>query len=236
MLRSIKQLSGDKLGALDGEIGHVKDFYFDDRNWAVRYVVADTGSWLTGRQVLISPHSLGRLAPSGKVLNVKLTRKQIEDSPSIEAHKPVSRQYEEEYHLYYGWPYYWQGDALWGMSGVPILTVPPQSVPIPSAAHVPQAKRADAHLRSTQAVNGYHLQALDGMIGHVCDFMMDDQTWAIGQLVIKTGHRLSGREVQIPTNKIDRISYEDSTVFANLTSEAIEQSPAHYMAAAGEVV
>ena len=55
MLRSIKQLHGAKLGASDGEIGHVKDFYFDDQNWAVRYVVADTGSWLPGRQVLISP-------------------------------------------------------------------------------------------------------------------------------------------------------------------------------------
>ena len=237
MLRSIKQLEGNALGASDGEIGHVKDFYFDDRNWAVRYVVADTGSWLTGCQVLISPHSLGRLAPAGKILCMNLTRKQIENSPSIESHKPVSRQYEEEYHRYYGWPYYWQGDALWGMSNVPILTLPSPLLSIqPAAASGPQPAREDAHLRSTQAVNGYHLQARDGTVGNVCDFMMDDQTWAIGQLVIKTGHRLSGREVQIPTNNIDRISYEDSTVFADLTSEAVEQSPAHYKAAVAAVV
>ena len=93
MLRSIKQLYGNKLGASDGEIGHVKDFYFDDQNWAVRYLVADTGSWLPGRQVLISPHSLGRLDQAEKILRVNLTRKQIENSPSIESHKPVSRQY-----------------------------------------------------------------------------------------------------------------------------------------------
>jgi hypothetical protein len=233
MLRSIKQLYGDKLGALDGDIGHVKDFYFDDANWAVRYVVADTGSWLTGRMVLISPHSLGRLAQAGKVLCVNLTRKQIEDSPSIESHQPVSRQYEEEYHRYYGWPYYWQGDALWGMSGVPMMELPPIPSTPPSSA---QTKRSDAHLRSTQAVNGYHIQATDGMIGHVCDFMMDDQSWAIGRIVIKTGHRLSGREVQIPTSKVDRIRYEDSTVFVSMTSEAIEQSPAHYMPAEAAVV
>ena len=104
MLRSIKQLYGDKLGASDGEIGHVKDFYFDDQNWVVRYIVADTGSWLSGRQVLISPHSFGSLPQAGKVLRVNLTRKQIENSPSIDSHKPVSRQYEEEYHRYYGWP------------------------------------------------------------------------------------------------------------------------------------
>ena len=115
MLRSVKQLYGDKLGALDGEIGHVKDFYFDDQSWAVRYLVADTGSWLSGRKVLISPHALGSFEQAGKVLRVNLTRKQIENSPPIESHKPVSRQYEEDYYRYYGWPYYWQGDGLWGL-------------------------------------------------------------------------------------------------------------------------
>ena len=129
MLQSIKQLYGKKLGASDGEIGHVKDFYFDDQNWAVRYVVADTGTWLPGRQVLISPHAFGSLHQAGKVLRVNLTRKQIEDSPSIESHKPVSRQYEEEYYRYYGWPYYWQGDGLWGMSSFPILEAPAKSLP-----------------------------------------------------------------------------------------------------------
>ena len=141
MLRSIKQLYGDKLGASDGEIGHVKDFYFDDQNWAVRYVVADTGSWLPGRQVLISPHAFGSLHQAGKVLLVNLTRKQIEDSPSIESHKPVSRQYEEEYYRYYGWPYYWEGDGLWGMSGFPILELPPNPLPgDPATASGPQPR------------------------------------------------------------------------------------------------
>jgi hypothetical protein len=227
VLQSIKQLYGDKLGASDGEIGRVKDFYFDDQNWAVRYVVADTGSWLPGRQVLISPHAFGSLHQAGKVLRVNLTRKQIENSPPIESHKPVSRQYEEEYYRYYGWPFYWQGSALWGMSGFPILELPPTPLPSePAAASGPQPKRADAHLRSTQAVNGYHLQASDGTIGHVCDFMMDDESWAIRQLVIKTGHRLSGREVQIPSSKVDRISWDESRVFVNLTKEAILQAPA----------
>jgi hypothetical protein len=236
MLRSIKQLYGDKLGASDGEIGHVKDFYFDDRSWAVRYVVADTGSWLPGRQVLISPHSLGRLVQAGTILRVKLTRAQIENSPPIESHKPVSRQYEEEYHRYYGWPYYWQGDALWGMSSVPMMEVPLNLRPakLASTGDTP-SKESAAHLRSAKAVNGYHLRASDGEIGHICDFMMDDQNWAIGQLVIKTGHRLSGREVQIPVNKVERISYEESTVYVNLTGEGVEESPAHYMAAANAV-
>jgi hypothetical protein len=236
MLRSIKQLYGDKLGASDGEIGHVKDFYFDDQNWAIRYLVADTGSWLPGRQVLISPHSLGILDQAGKVLRVNLTRKQIEDSPSIESHKPVSRRYEEEYYRYYGWPYYWQGDALWGMSGFPILELPVKPLPRePATVSGPQTNRADAHLRSTKAVNGYHLRTGGATIGHVCDFMMDAQSWAIDQLLIKTGHRFSGKEVVIQTKDVERISYDESTVFVNLTSEAVKHSPAHQAALVGEL-
>jgi hypothetical protein len=203
----------------------VKDFYFDDQNWTVRYLVADTGLWLAGREVLISPHAFPE-GFRGKILRVNLTRKQIEDSPAIESHKPLSRQYEEEYHRYYGWPYYWQGGGLWGMSGFPILELPPKPLPSePDTMSGPQPERADAHLRNTQAVNGYHLQATDGIIGHVCDFMMDDKSWAIHELVIKTGHRFSGKEVLIPVSKVARISFDESTVFVNLTREAIEQSP-----------
>jgi hypothetical protein len=227
MLQSIKQLYGEKLGALDGEIGRVRDFYFDDQKWAVRYVVADTGAWLTSRQVLLSPRALGGLYQDGKVMLANLTRKQIEDSPPIEWHKPVSRQFEEEYHRYYGWPDYWQGDGLWGVNEFPILTVPPKSLPgAPAVASQRQHEPAEDHLRSTQAVTGYHLQASDGITGHVCDFMMDDQNWAIGQLVVRIGHRFTGQEVLIPTNKVSRISYEDSTVFVSLTKEAVGQGSA----------
>jgi len=229
MLQSAKKLLGNKLGASDGDVGHVKDFYFNDQNWAVRYVIADTGSWLPGRQVLLSPHAFGTVQQAEKILKVNLTRKQIEDAPSIELHKPVSRQYEEEYHRYYGWPFYWEGDGLWGgMRGFPILeppaTTPPTGHPAPLDS---QSSQADVHLRSVQAVNGYHIKASDGMTGHVCDFMMDNQSWAIRQLVIKTGHRFTGKEVLIPVNSVERISYDESTVFVKLTKAAVEESPAH---------
>ena len=105
MLRSIKQLYGDSLQALDGEIGHIKDFYFDDRSWVVRYVVADTGTWLSGRLVLISPHVFENFDLDGASRGVNLSRKQVENSPSYDSHKPVSRQYEEEFYHFYGWPY-----------------------------------------------------------------------------------------------------------------------------------
>jgi len=226
MLQSIKELYGEKLNALNGEIGQVKDFYFDDHTWAVRYVVAETGTWLTSRQVLLSPLAFGNLYHDGRDMLVNLTKQQIEDSPSIELHKPVSRQYEEDYHRYYGWPYYWEGDGLWGgMRGFPILEVPPKFAS--SEPQLPirtQTGRADAHLRSAQAVKGYHIQANDGIIGHVCDFLMDDKSWAISQLVVKIGHRFTGNEVLIPVGKVTQIIYDASKVFVNLTTDAVEKS------------
>ena len=234
MLRSLNQLYGIKLGASDGEIGHLKDFYFDDRSWTVRYVVADTGSWLPGRQVLLSPHAFGSLHQVGRILNVNLTRKQIEESPSIQSHKPVSRQFEMEYYQYYGWPCYWQGDALWGASAFPIVEQPAKSAPGEPAPFLgPQPERPDAHLRSTKAVTGYHIHAGGQTVGHICDFMMAGQSWAIRQMVVKVGHRFSGKEVQIPTTQVDRISYDESTVHVNLTGDAVAKSPEHHLAPVG---
>ena len=239
MLQSIKKLYGSKLGASDGDIGHVKDFYFNDDTWAVRYVVADTGNWLSGRLVLLSPHAFSSLHPAGKAMLLHLTRKQIEDSPEIGTHKPVSRQFEEEYHRYYGWPYYWKGDGLWGGTrGFPILALPPKFYPNePPAATGPKSERADAHLRSTQAVTGYNLKTSDGIIaGHVCDFMMDDKSWAIGLLVVKTGHRFTGKEVQIPVSQVAQINYQDSTVQVKLTQDAVEKCPESQLAPNGTIM
>lgn len=235
MSRSLKQLNGKKLDASDGVIGQIKDFYFDDQSWAVRYVVAETGSWLTSRQVLLSPHAFGRIYPDGRDLVVNLSRQQIENCPPIEWHKPVSRQYEEEYHRYYGWPYYWEGDGLWGgMRGFPVIELPPKNTPSEKAAALAKkAKSPDAHLRSTQAVKGYHLRASDAIAGYIYDFMMDEESWAINELVTKTGHRFSGHEVLIPVSKVSRISYEESTVFVNMTKEEVDHSPAQQLALDG---
>src|ERR1700721_3737798 len=119
MLRSIKQLYGKALDTTEDDIGHVKDFYFNDQLWVVRYLIADTGSWLSGRLVLISPHAFCKFHQDGESLLVNLPREPIENSPAIDSHKPVSRQYAEEYYRYYGWPVYWVGSGMRGGGGAP---------------------------------------------------------------------------------------------------------------------
>jgi len=231
MLRSITQLYGDKLKASDGKIGLLKDFYFDEQNWTVRYLVAETGTWLTSRQVLLSPYALHNAYLPGKILSVNLTRKQIEDSPSIEWHKSVSRQYEEEYHRYFGWPCYWQGDGLWSMSGFPILEPPAKPRPTRHAPAIdPQHERTDTHLLSTWALKGYHLHASDGIVGQIHDFILDDENWAVRQLVIKTRHGHSDRMVKIPAGRVEQISCQESALFVNLTKRAVKQGSLHRLA------
>jgi len=229
-LLNTKELVGNKLAALDGDIGHIRDFYFDDNIWVVRYAVADTGSWLTGRLVLLSPHAFGKLDQREKTLHINLRKLQIQDSPSIDSHKPVSRQYEVEYFRYYGWPAYWAGDAMWGLGGFPVL-VPPAKDEI--EAQRIYYHRDDKHLQSTLDVTGYPIQAVDGVIGHVSSFLVDDRSWAIRDMVVETGHWYSGKEIRIPTSQIERISYMEAKVIVTLTMAEIDKTAEHELAEAG---
>jgi len=224
MIRSAKELLGHQLGANDGHIGHIKDFYFDDALWVVRYLVADTGSWLTGRLVLISPLALGGFDDAEKVLRVSLTRKQIEHSPSIESHKPVSRRYEQEFYQYYNWPYYWQGGSLWGMSDFP--TVAPMPITPPPVSPATNAPPEDKHLNNINALLGYTAKAVDKDVGSIADFLIDDRTWTITGIAIDTGHWLPGRKVVVSTAQIGRISWNESTISLKTTSAALERAPA----------
>jgi len=219
MLNKAKTLTGYKLDCIDGEIGTVKEFYFDDRHWAIRYLVVDTGNWLMGRQVLISPYALIAVSKEKQQIAIDLTKKQIEDSPSLDSDKPVSRQFEEAYYGHYGWPTYWSGSNLWG-AYLYIARDPEKR-----RASTQDEKAWDPHLRSTHDVTGHHIQAADGEIGHVDDFIIDDETWAIRYLIIDTRNWWPGKKVLISPQWIERVSWSESKVFVNLPRETIKQSP-----------
>ena len=208
-----------KLGASDGDIGEVKEFYFDDQSWTVRYLVADTGGWLSGQRVLISPYALDQANEEERVIPVHLTRTQIEKSPSLATDTPVSRQYELDYHSYYAWPTYWDSPYTGGLGNYFMSGQDAGS----GGSLRPEAQ--DPHLRSTKDVTGHTIQAKDGEIGHVQDFVVDDEKWAIRYLIVDTQNWWPGKQILISTRWIERISWEESKVFINLTREAIRQGP-----------
>ena len=219
MLNKAKTLQGYKLHSLDGEIGTVKEFYFDDKHWAIRYLVTDSGYWLTDRQVLISPYAIVVVNTEEQYIAIELTKKQIEDSPPLKSDKPVSRQFEKTYFGYYGWPMYWGGPYLWGYSPYIVRDREKWS------ASTRGEKAWNHHLRSTHEVRGYHIQAADGEIGHVEDFIIDDETWAIRYLIIDTRNWWPGKKVLISPQWIERVSWRESKVFVNLARETVKQSP-----------
>ncbi len=224
MLWKTKDLKGCRLAASDGEIGHLKDLYFDDDAWTVRYLVADTGNWLPHRKVLVSPHAVGGVhSTPHKAVEVKLTRKQIEESPSIEAHKPVSREHEAKYLSYYGWPYYWPGPFLWGPVAFPGMIAP--NTPTPEAEPAEPANPEDSHLRSVAEVSGYSIQALDYHFGHVDQFIVDDRDWAIRYIVADTRTWWPGKRVLLSPQWISSVSWKEMSVYVDLDRETVKRSP-----------
>jgi uncharacterized protein YrrD len=220
VLNQAKTLNGYKLKSIDGEIGKIEEFYFDDQYWTIRYLVVETGNWLTNK-VLISPYALATVNQKERNIAINLTKKQIEGSPSLDSDKPVSRQFEETYYDYYAWPYYWDGPYMWGEYPYPYAMR--NSEELPKSTLV--GKKWDHHLRSTRAVTSYDIQAKDGEIGHVEDFIIDDTTWAIRYLIVDTRSWWAGKMVLVSPRWIERVSWTESTVFVNLSRATIKQSP-----------
>jgi hypothetical protein len=225
MLIISKNIEGLTIHATDGEIGTVENFYFDDETWAVRYFTVDTGGWLGGRKVLISPFSVLQADWEARRLDVALTKQQVENSPGIDTHQPVSRQHEAEYLGYYGYPYYWSGPYLWGPMLYPAGLGTPAAAYAEVLADTIQRQSPDSHLHSSAAVPGYSIAATDGEIGHVDGFVVDDQAWAIRYIEVATRNWWPGKKVLVSPAWIERVSWEESSVFVALSREAIQSGP-----------
>ena len=239
MLRNAKELERLELHARDGVIGHVQDLFFDDRAWTVRYLVVDTGGWLSSRKVLISPVAATRVDVDRKAIAVDLTREQVRQSPSIDTEQPVSREHEAALTQYYSWPAYWGAagfpDVGFAASAIPMIPVDTMGA---GGADDPRlAERqgtvaahpthTDHHLRSTRAVAGHRIEAADGSIGHVDDFLIDDASWQIAYLVVDTRNWWPGRKVVISPEWIREVGWEEAKVGVDLTREAVKSSPTY---------
>jgi len=224
MHRNLNSLIGNPVEATDGEMGKVAEFYFDDQAWIIVYLIVKTGNWLSGRKVLISPVALIRGSDRRGTFPVNLTKQQVKDSPDIDTDMPVSRQQEIALHEYYPWQSYWgtgfYEGGIWGIVTPPVEDLLP-----------PKAAAGDLHLRSTHAISGYHIETLDGQLGHLRDFIIDDETWHIEHLVIEMHGWLTGQKVLIARNRIKQIQWATSKVLIDVSGDELENSPAYDEAA-----
>lgn len=232
MLRSIKALEGYTIRATDGDIGTADHFLFDDQHWTIRYLVVATGGWLSRRHVLISPIAILNAKWDAQRIDLTLTRQQVEHSPPIEADQPVSRQKELDYINYYGYQPYWGGAGVWGMGMYPAaLATPgfvpgtPLTTPPPLEQDADQTEQGDPHLRSTQHVIDYLIQAQDGQLGHVDDFLVDDEQWVVRYMVVDTKTWWPGKKVLVAPEWIAGVEWESFQVKVDLPREIIQHAP-----------
>jgi hypothetical protein len=242
MLRDIKEMEGFAIGATDGPIGEVRDFYFDDEAWVIRYFIVETGTWHSGRRVLVSPMSIGQADWSEKLLPAAITKDQVKNGPDIDTDKPVSRQHEMGYSGYYGYPNYWGSGGLWGAGIYPDVLQSGYRIGDPNDGNQPARlllktkskdkagetrRQNDLHLRSVNDVMRYYVHATDGDIGHVEGILVEDKTWAIRYIVVNTSNWWLGHQVLIAPEWIDHITWENSKVVVALTRQMVKDAPAY---------
>jgi sporulation protein YlmC with PRC-barrel domain len=219
MLEKADHLKHYRIHANDGEIGSVEEFYFDDKHWTVRYLVVETGNWLVGKDVLISPYAITSVNRERKTINVNLSKQQIKDSPDRDSHRPVSRPFEESYNAYYSWPSYWGGPFAWG--DYPHARTALENWDLSRE----RAHSEDRNLRSTKDDSGYVIEAFDGEVGHVADYVIDCDSWTIRYLVVDTSDWWPGKKVLISSQWIDSISWLEGKVVVSMTRQDIRNSP-----------
>lgn len=230
--------------ATDGEIGTVHDLYFDDKSWEIRYLIIDTGNWLSGRRVLIAPEAIGTPNWEKGVVPVNLSKEAVKNSPAAMTAKPISRQYEVELHQHYNWTPYWTAPTI-GATYANVSTMKPQTPatvtrmplgnqpdPVTDSVAERVAEREETavaknhnHLRSMREVVGYHIKAMDGLIGHVETFLLDSNGWRVQYLVVDTRNWLPGRKIPISLNWVSDVNWVEQVVSVKLHKETIEESP-----------
>lgn len=219
MKLSLRSFTGFSLGASDGEIGSIKEVYFDDATWTVRYLIVKTGNWLSERVILISPQALTKLDYTQRTFHTNLSMKQVKDSPDIDTDKPVYRQEEAKLYDYFPWQPYWG----FGVAGAGVL--------IPSVHALRENENRmdeptqNSHLRSSKKVTGYHIHATDGELGHIEDFIINVDNWTIEFMIIEAGTWLAKRKLMLSPDWIVDINWATSRAIVNVSVDTVKNSP-----------
>jgi len=223
MLHLAHKIAGATVRGIDGEIGTLEDFYFEEDRWTVRYLLVDTGKWFSGKRVLISPMSV----PNGwgrQGVRLNLTKEQVWNSPEITEGEPLSREGETKVLTYYGYPDYWGAASIWGNFDSPTELIAggaTEVTPARTDGFDPEAR----HLRSIKKSTGYHLHARNGEIGHVDDFLIGQESWRIRYLLVDTSNWIGGRSVIVSPEAVEGIDKDRSLLYVAADREAIKKAP-----------
>ena len=231
MLWNVSALVSCAILANDGEIGAVTDVLFDDATWTLRWLVVDTGTWLPGRKVLLPLTALGEPEAGLRRFPVRLTKKQVMDSPDIGSEKSVSRRVEADIFDLYGLEPYWGGNLvpLSNAMAVPLLMplAPDEAIVRQAPEDKPEAE-GNPHVRSCNSVTGYHINALDGEIGHAADFLVETQGWTVRYLKVDTKNWWPGQLVLITPKVVRQIDWYQQVIEISVDRQTVKEAPAYH--------
>jgi sporulation protein YlmC with PRC-barrel domain len=225
MNRSVKHLQSYRIEARDGSLGRVGELYFDDEKWTIRYLMTHLEKMLGKRLALISPTTVERIDWKNGTIQVRLTREQVANSPEVRGEQPIERAKEQELSRYYGIPAYWDGVGLWGNHLYPgLLSTEDGEKENPLNSNPPEEN--GVHLHSTEEAMSYRIEAMDGWIGQVEDFVVEEKSWEIQFLVVEAGDWLPGKKVIVDTHWIDEVDRSQGKVRVSLPRNAIRGATA----------
>ena len=220
METTVRRLHGYTVRGTDGDAGTLSDILFDDADWRLRYVVADTGDWVHRRRVLLTVASLARIEPAAHAVRVALTRDQVRHAPSFEADPPVFFRMEHRFRdalvLVGAWvagfnePYTAHALVIWTPDG--------------GLMPVHEDDGGDPHLRSAVHMLGDHVMARDAPAGSLEDFVVESDGWTIKDIVVRTHGWPHHRSVLVSPYWVGRVSWATCSVFVDLPRSRIEHA------------
>ncbi|MCM3399368.1 MULTISPECIES: PRC-barrel domain-containing protein [Oceanobacillus] len=227
MMRLTSQLKQFNIHATDGELGKIKDFYFDDRNWEIRYAIVDTRKWLPGRKVLLSPNSFIEVDETNESVNVEFDKLMIRNSPPVPENEDLTKDKENHLIDYFGWNSYTDNalpHAERGLLGTfPIIGL--ENERPPEEPHLNRNGRYHEHdnyLRSEEETNDFKVHAKDGKIGRIVDMIYDTSQWIIEYIVVRSSKSIVENEFYIfHTRQINTVDWFEKDLYINDSLEGI---------------
>ncbi|WP_053217097.1 PRC-barrel domain-containing protein [Virgibacillus senegalensis] len=229
MLYYASSLSDYQLKATDGELGKVKELYFDDKQWVLRYFGVDTRKWLPGKKVLLSPRSLQTVDDENRVIELSSDKETVRNSPSLDETSPLTREYEMNLTRYYGWAPYWTGGFLWGREDVPLVgavTNSEQAIDIQENREETLAEELTHNLREIdELIEKFTVHASDGKIGSINDVLLDGESWKLRYLVVKNSQDFSWKYSLLSPDWTQSVDWVDYNLYLDVTRETVKNGP-----------
>ncbi len=221
MLYTLNDLEQYTVNAADGYVGKIKDFYFDDRTWKLRYLVVETGIWLKNRKVLLPASAVKLVNKDDKQLSLDMSMYHVKNGPSIERDLSLKPQSEIDYLSYYGYSFYRGATEAHGFD----KDAEAKLAEIFASVDAVRRTYGDRHLRSCKEMINYDIEGSDSQVGYLQSMLFDEKDWSVRYLMLNTSNWWLGHQVLLEPQSIRDVSWGDARIYVNMLRQEIQSTP-----------